>query len=161
QPDRTSGKAGSSATRRVGRLYRLSWSGGPAHPELPLRSQTSWSAIASLGGSELIKKLAASEAGDARIAQQELIPRGPINKAAIHSMLPDREAPSDAKILAAGALCSWWDDDVKNAMIKLATDDDTILRRIAAECLGRYSPRRDPLVQQTLLYILGDPDPAT
>lgn len=150
-----------SAKKREGRLYRLSWVGGPAHPALPLRDPSSWSRIKSLGGGDLVKRLAAADASDSQIAQQELMRRGPLNKAALIQALSNREFATEARILAAGALCVGWDAEVKSALIKLATDDDAVLRRIAAECLGRRGAERDPQIREVLLQVLGEPDPAS
>jgi HEAT repeat protein len=153
--------APSAAGKRTGRLYRLTWAGGPAHPALPPGDLSSWTGMVSLTGADLVKKLASVHGGEGRAAQQELLRRGPSNKAALIQALHNRDLATDAKILAAGALCAWWDDEIKNALIKLATDDDAALRRIAAECLCRNSASKDPKVQEVLLYILGDPDPST
>lgn len=155
------GRIAPSSRTRPGRLYRLSWTGGPAHPALALRNHTSWSRMASLGGTDLVKQLGAVDGSDRLVAQQELIRRGTINKATLIQALGNREIAVEARLLAAGVLCLWWDDQIKSALLKLATDDEAPLRRTAAECLGRNSGRGDSKVQEVLLHILGDPDPAS
>ena len=161
RPAQATGEGGQLIQKREGRFYRLSWAGGPAHPALALRSLNSWSRFASQGGTELIKSLGAADFSDRRIAQQELRRRGALNKAGLIEAVANLDLPVDARIQAAGALCSMWDDEVKKALIKLAIDDDAILRRLAAECLGRNSPKRDSQVQEVLLHVLGDADPAS
>ena len=150
-----------SAPKREGRLYRLTWEGGPAHPALPTRPLSSWSRVASQGGMDLVKSLAAADFSDRRIAQQELIRRGALNEAALTRAVGNAELSTDARVLALGALASMWDDQIKTVLIKLATDDDAILRRLAAECLGRNSAKSDPQVQEALLNVLGDAEPVS
>ncbi len=147
--------------RKYGRLFRLSWKGGPAHPGIELKGASSWSAVASMKDAELIKTLAAPDFTDRQLAQRELIHRGKINQAALVKGVNDPELSTDSRALAAGALCTMWDDAIKGAFLTLATDDDTLLRRLAAEALGRHSAPKDPQIQEVLLRILGDPDPAT
>jgi quinoprotein glucose dehydrogenase len=144
--------------KRDGRLYRLSWIGGPLYPALALRSFTSWARFVSLGGTDLAMSLGSVDFTDRRIAQQELIRRGTLNKTGLIEAVGNPKLTVDARMLAAGVLSSIWDNDVKNVLLKLATDDEPVLRRMAAECLGRNSPKQDPQVQEALLYILGDPD---
>jgi quinoprotein glucose dehydrogenase len=147
--------------KREGRLYRISWQGGPAHPTLLTRPLSSWYRFVSQGGTDLVKSLGAADASDRRMAQHELIRRGALNKAALIEAAGKSELSIDARMLAVGALATMWDDQVKAVLIKLATDDDAILRRLAAECLGRNSPKGDPAVQEALLYVLADAEPAS
>ena len=149
------------AKKRDGRLFRLSWKGGPAHPDIPLKTISSWSKVASMNGAELIKNLAAPNCTDKQLAQRELIRRGKINQAALLTAVSNLELDTDSRALAAGALCTIWEEAIKSAFVTLATDDDAKLRRLAAEALGRNSEPKDPQIQETLLRILGDPDPAT
>jgi glucose/arabinose dehydrogenase len=144
-----------------GRLFRLSWKGGPASPGIALKSASSWSTIAPMNGAQLINALAAAEGTDRQLAQRELIRRGKINQAALLKSVANVELGIDARALAAGALCTLWDESVKKAFIALATDDETVLRRLAAKSLGRLAAPGDPQVQEVLLHILGDADPAT
>ncbi len=147
--------------KREGRLYRLSWTGGPAHPGLPLRSLTSWSRFAGQGGADLIKSLGSADFSDRLYAQQELIRRAKINKAKLLGAVGNADLELDARMLAAGALSTVWDEEVKNALINLASDDEALLRRIAAECLGRNGSKKDLAIQEALLHLLGDPDPSS
>ena len=150
-----------TATKREARLYRLSWEGGPAHPALPTRPLASWSRFVSQGGTDLVKSLGAADFGDRRVAQLELMRRGAINKAALIQAVRKAELPIDARMLALGALASMWDEQIKAVLIQMATDDDAQLRRLAAECLGRNSPKLDPAVQEALLFVLADAEPAS
>ena len=109
---------------------------------------------------ELIKSLSAL-IPRVRFAQNELISRGTGGKSALLKAMGDAELSSTARTLLAGVLCNMWDQDVKRAFIRLATDDETALRRVAAECLGRYGASHDAQVQEVLLHILGDADPST
>jgi quinoprotein glucose dehydrogenase len=159
RPEPAANRAG--VAPRAGRLYRLSWSGGPAHPALALRDSRSLSHFGAMNAEDLVKALNDADRTDRQSAQQELILRGATVKAALLKAVGDREWSAEARTLAAGALCNLWDDEVKIALIRLATDDDTNLRRVGAECLGRYGAKHDAQIQEVLLHILGDPDPIT
>jgi quinoprotein glucose dehydrogenase len=150
-----------SGSRPEGRIYRLSWAGGPAHPGLAPRDQKSWAKMSSFNGAQLIGALDSSNGSDRDIAQKILIAHGSTNAGALLAAVENRELHNECRALAAGALCSMWNDSVQQALIRLATDDETALRRCAALCLGRYGRGQDPQIQEALLRILGDPDPAT
>ncbi len=90
-----------------------------------------------------------------------MIRRANINKDKLVEAVGNSALEPEARLLAAGALSTVWDDRVKSAFIKLATDDEALLRRIAAECLGRHGSKKDPAIQEALLHVLGDPDPSS
>jgi quinoprotein glucose dehydrogenase len=150
-----------AGSRPEGRIYRMSWAGGPAHPGLAPRDQKSWAKMSSFNGAELIGALDSADGSNRDIAQKILIARGSINRGVLLAAVENRELRNECRALAAGALCSMWNDTVQQALIRLATDDETALRRCAARCLGRYGRSQDPQAQEALLRILGDPDPAT
>ena len=55
-----------------GRIYRLSWSGTPDQPALPLRGMDSWAKVVKLDDAAIVKALTGGSATDRYHAQQEL-----------------------------------------------------------------------------------------
>jgi len=142
-----------------GRIYRVSWAGTKEQPALPPRPMDSWMKIVRLSDDDLLKTLASEEASYRTRAQRELIKRGPRNLLALRKVLDDREQPLAARIVALGTLQSFWNGDVQKAFQQtLVSGDEGVLRRLAAEGLGRLASHGDPAVQLALLNALNDND---
>ncbi len=140
-----------------GRIYRLSWSGTADHPALPLRPLNSWARFAKMNDADLLKALGNEDMSDREKARNELIKRGAKNRPALLKQLLDEDGNLDARIAALGALQSMWNEDVKQAFIKVLVGDSD-LGRLAADGLALNAPRGDRDVNAALLTALASDD---
>jgi putative membrane-bound dehydrogenase-like protein len=143
-----------------GRIYRVSWAGTPESPALRLRPMDSWAKLARGGDADLIKALAAEDFSDRLVAQRELVRRGPRSRSDLLQLLTDRTQAVPARLMALGALESFWNPEVRAAFIELLDDPLPDFRRLAADGLSLNAAAGDPEAHAALLKILGDPDPA-
>jgi putative membrane-bound dehydrogenase-like protein len=147
-----------------GRIYRLSWAGTGKGPDeiaaLPVRGIDSWAKLGQLADVELVEALANPDFSDRQHAQAELVRRGPKNQRALLELLADGDRELVARIAALGVLQRGWNDDVQAAVVKLLTDKEADLRRLAADGLALNGKRGDTDLQAALLNVLGDSEPA-
>jgi putative membrane-bound dehydrogenase-like protein len=141
-----------------GRIYRLTWAGTKERPALAPRAMDSWQKIAKMATADLLKTLAADEAGDRARARCELVRRGADNRKALLDLLANAEQPQAARLEALGALQAFWNADVLKAFQELLQIAESPLRRMAAEGLGLNAALRDGQAHATLLEALGDQD---
>jgi glucose/arabinose dehydrogenase len=143
-----------------GRIYRLSWAGTKEEPALPRRGMDSWARFGKLSDEELLKSLAGDDLSDRLHAQRELARRGGKERAALLELLFDVDRPAPARVAALGGLQSMWNEEVRDAFLKVLDGKDADLRRLAADGLGQNAERGDREAHHGLLRALGDPSPA-
>jgi quinoprotein glucose dehydrogenase len=154
-----SGGAGQLAgDGKHGRIYRVSWAGTADDPAIPLRGRDHWAKIQEAAEAELLKLLASKDQSDRLKAQRELVHRGPRIRPTLLLMLMDRQEPLQARIACLGALQSFWNNDVRDAFIKLLRDGEPDLRRLAAEGLALQCKPGDQEAETALLQNLGEQD---
>jgi putative membrane-bound dehydrogenase-like protein len=137
-----------------GRIYRISWAGTAEEPALPLRGMDSWVKVVRQSDDDLIKTLAALDFSDRLAAQRELVHRGDRNRAPLLRRALDQQAPLAARLLAIGALQSFWNDDVKASFFKLLQDINNDVVRLAADALALNGAPGDWEIQNELLKAL-------
>jgi putative membrane-bound dehydrogenase-like protein len=143
-----------------GRIYRITWAGTADQPALPPRPMDSWQRLARGGDADLLKALAADDFSDRLVAQRELVRRGDRSRADLLRLVADHAQPAPARMMALGALQSFWNAPVRAAFLDLLDDPLPDLRRLAADGLSLNAVPGDADAHAALLKILGDPDPA-
>jgi HEAT repeat protein len=81
-------------------------------------------------------------------------------RAPLRKLLLDDSEPIPARIAALGTLQSFWNDEVRDAFIKLMDDGNADLRRLAAEGLALNCRRGDGPAHEAMLQALSDSEPA-
>jgi len=154
-----SGGAGQLAgDGKHGRIYRVSWAGNAEFPAIPLRGMDHWAKIQRAAEGELFKLLASEDQSDRLKAQRELVNRGSRSRPTLVKMLLGHEEPLRTRIACLGALQAFWNDDIRDAFIKLLRDGEPDLRRLAAEGLSLHCKPGDQEAETALLKNLGEPD---
>jgi len=144
-----------------GRIYRVSWAGTEKEPAIELRSRDSWATIDKMSQADLLKTLSSPQASDRQTAQHELVRRGARCLPELLKMVCDPEQPLPARIAAFGAAESFWMKDVELVAIKLLSDKDANLRRLAADALALNYEQGDKTAHAALFRALDDDrDPA-
>ncbi len=119
-----------------GRLYRLSWSGTPEMPAIPLKPMDSWSKLAAADDTQLVEVLKTGDFEQRVRATDELARRGEKHRETFLKILADEKAPVHAKLHALGGMQRFWNDQVQAALVTALSDQDPNIRRLAADGLG-------------------------
>ncbi|MSU77425.1 MAG: hypothetical protein EXS16_04930 [Gemmataceae bacterium] len=141
-----------------GRIYRISWRGTKEHPAIPLRGLDSWSKIAKVSDADLFKTLENDNFTDRERARHELVRRGDKHRKALLKLFLDEDnKPAHARIAALGVLQSFWNGEVKAAVIDRLIDFSPDIRRLCAEALA-LNTSKDNDAHEALVQHLGDED---
>lgn len=144
-----------------GRIYRLSWKGTKEQPAMALRGLDSWTKIAQQSDGDLFKSLASENFSDRQRAQFEIVRRGAKHRETLLKTLKDQDNTQvPARLAALGALQSFWNDDVKAAMIARLNDFSPDIRRLAADALALNCKQGDEEAHDALAQRINDEDPA-
>jgi quinoprotein glucose dehydrogenase len=143
-----------------GRIYRLTWVGDTHDPPIPTRSLDSWAKIQNGRDEELLQHLDAPNFTDRLVAQREIVRRGAKFRPALLEIVTRHDAPLNARMLALGALQSFWNDDVQRAFCELLRDPNPNVVRLAADGLSLNGRVGDTGIQTALVESLRTPDPA-
>ncbi len=141
-----------------GRIYRISWRGTKEHQAIPLRGLDSWGQIAKTGDAELFKTLESENFTDRERARHEIVRRGDKHRPALLKLFLDEDnKPIAARMAALGALQSFWNGEVKAAVIDRLRDGSGDIRRLCADALA-LNTSKDNDAHEALVQCLGDED---
>jgi putative membrane-bound dehydrogenase-like protein len=144
-----------------GRIYRITWAGDAEHPPIATRGLDSWAKIVYQLDEQLLKSLAAPNFSDRLVAQREIVQRGVRFRPALLQLLRTPDFGPDARMLALGALESFWNDDVRRAFIAALSDSDANLQRLAADGLSSHCAYGDFEASSALVQVIDHHNPAT
>ena len=133
-----SGGAGKSwGDGKHGRLYRLSWSGSPAHPKIELGDRDAWRKQSEASDTTLIEQLDSDDFELRFRAQQKLVRRGTVSPDAWLNIVADDQRAATTRAVAIGAVAQQFDGRIERTLAdQLAGSSQPDVRRLAAEALG-------------------------
>jgi putative membrane-bound dehydrogenase-like protein len=145
-----------------GRIYRITWTGTPEHPELPRRAMDSWWRLRQLPTPQLIEALARPDLTDRVEARKELVRRGPTARDQLlaHLRRGAFHQHDEALLPALGVLMAHWNRDVQDFFLQQLRHSSPDVRRCVVDALGLFADRSDPRLLEELLKKLGDSEPA-
>jgi putative membrane-bound dehydrogenase-like protein len=147
-----------------GRIYRITWAGTNDLQAIPTRAMDSWAKIVKQSSDDLLKTLDSDNFSDRQQAQRELVRRGAAERdklrPALLAILNDGGKPLTARLAALGAVQSFWNAEVKNALIARLKDGSPDVRRLCADGLALNGARGDRSIHDALVAVLNDDDPA-
>jgi quinoprotein glucose dehydrogenase len=141
-----------------GRIYRLSWSGTKDEAALPLLPRDSWLKVVRQSDDGLLQTLGDENATHRERARRELTRRGERNRSALLQLLDDSELPLRRRSVVLAVLESLWNHEVEKAFQRVLANEETPLRCLAADALGRNAASGSVRVHESLLKALSDND---
>ncbi|CAN5349805.1 c-type cytochrome [soil metagenome] len=156
-----SGGAGRlSGDGKNGRIYRLSWSGTPASPAIPLRGLDSWAKILKQPTAQLVDSLNAPDFSDRVEARKELIRRGKEGRDAVQRQFIAAKFTPDGRLVALGVLQANWSPDVEELFRLLLQDKSADVRRLCADALALKGSAKVARNSEAVAVLLTDDNPA-
>lgn len=148
-----------------GRIYRLRWAGTDKEPAIALRGMDTWAKNAGTQASadNLKAGMLSADATTRRLAQIELVRRAGTNQTLVREVfveLATGNHPVATRLLALGGFHQLWDGVTLSAAMKLLTDNDADVRRMACDTLARNAKADDFAVSEALAKRLQDESPA-
>src|SRR5262249_4581307 len=104
--------------------------------------------------------LAAANFSDRLVTQREIVHRGERFRPALLQIVATPDYGHDARLLALGALESFWKDDVRRTFIHVLSDADADLVRLAADGLSSNCEYGDFEAHSGLVQVIDHPSAA-
>jgi putative membrane-bound dehydrogenase-like protein len=142
-----------------GRIYRLTWVGDDQDPPIPTRASDSWAKIVAGSDEDLWQNLTSPNFSDRLVAQREIVRRGEKFRPRLLQLVSDQAVSINARLLAIGALQSFWNSDVQGAFCRLLHDPHPDVVRLAADGLSLNGTPGDREVQSALIDALATTHP--
>src|SRR5262249_61778552 len=103
------------------------------HPGSAARGSASWAKIVNQLDEQFLQSLAWANFSGRLVTQREIAHRGERFRPALLQIVATPDYGHDARLLALGALESFWKDDVRRTFIHVLSDADADLVRLAAD----------------------------